>query len=403
MIAGDSGARPTWVWKFGGSSVATPERLRAVGAKVAAAAEGARLAVVVSAMGKTTDQLLGLARETSPGLHRRELDMLLTSGERISMALLAMAVRDAGREAVSLTGSQAGIVTTSDHNQARIIEVRPQRVREALDTGAVVIVGGFQGVSVDKEVTTLGRGGSDTTAVALAASLGAECTIWSDVDGVYDADPRVVDDARRLDVLTHDFVLELGLRGAKVLAPEAVDHARRWGVTIKADSTFAPGRGTILCAHAPPGEGRAVAVTADALAVPVHLSGPWAAQADFIQRWEELGLVLRDLHSSGDAVVHTTFLVDPRNTASAPQELASATARAAASGLRCEVHEDRRSIAIVAEGIADLAQLRRRVCAAMTEGGVPQWRVRTTGLVVAMDVPKDRLDDAVRLAHAAGR
>src|SRR5512137_119012 len=178
------------VQKFGGSSVADVEKVRAVAARVAAARrDGRGVCVVVSAMGKTTDELLALAKQVSPSPPRRELDMLLTAGERISMALLAMALEDQGVPAVSFTGSQAGILTDDRHASARIVEVRPVRVHEELDRGRVVIVAGFQGVSPRKEVTTLGRGGSDTTAVALAASLGADCEIYSDVDGVYTADP----------------------------------------------------------------------------------------------------------------------------------------------------------------------------------------------------------------------
>lgn len=393
----------TKVWKFGGSSVATAERIRAVAGRIAEArAAGDRLVVAVSAMGKSTDQLLKLASEVSPSLHRRELDMLLTSGERISMALLAMAVSDTGHPAQSLTGSQAGIVTTSDHNQARIVEVRPQRVRDALDAGQVVIVGGFQGVSVTKEVTTLGRGGSDTTAVALAAALGAECTIYSDVDGVYEADPRVVPEARRLDMVSHDFVLELGLRGAKVLAPEAVDAARRWGVTIRAESTFAPGTGTILVAGPEPGWGRAVAVTSDAMVMPVEITGPREAARSLLCDLEDRGLVVRDLEERESAdELWIRCSLDPRNTTSAGEILDGARAEAERVGLRCVVDDDWRPVAVVAEGLAEAAPLRRRMCAALAEGGVPIRRLRASGLGTVVEVPKVTLDQAVRAVFGA--
>ena len=202
------------VHKYGGSSVATPERLKSIADRIVEHHRAGLLpVVVVSAMGRTTDALLALTREVSEAPHRRELDMILTAGERISMALLAMAIGDRGLEAVSFTGSQAGIITTTDHNCARIIEVRPIRVLEAIDQGKVVIVGGFAGVSTDKEVTTLGRGGSDTTAIALAAALQAEsCDIFSDVDGVYTADPKLVEQAERIDRLAAGEILELGLR-----------------------------------------------------------------------------------------------------------------------------------------------------------------------------------------------
>ncbi|HAN32865.1 MAG TPA: aspartate kinase [Myxococcales bacterium] len=216
------------VKKFGGSSVKDTARIRAVATHIAeAVGRGERVVAVVSAMGKTTDALMDLAHEVSPHPDRRELDMLLTAGERISMSLIAMAVRDQGVPATSLTGSQCGIITNDQAGAARIVEVRPYRVEDALDAGHVVIVAGFQGVSYRREVTTLGRGGSDTTAVALAAALGAEaCEIYTDVDGVYSADPRVVIDAKRLSELSYDEMLELARGGAKVLAEEAVSWAR---------------------------------------------------------------------------------------------------------------------------------------------------------------------------------
>ncbi|HEY6910983.1 MAG TPA: aspartate kinase [Myxococcales bacterium] len=234
------------VQKYGGSSVADAEKIQRVAARVAQTRQGGhQVVVVVSAMGDTTDELLALARKVTADPHRRELDMLLTAGERISMALLGMALHARGVDAVSFTGSQSGIITDGAHTSARIVEVRPVRILEALDRGKVVIVAGYQGVSRDKEVTTLGRGGSDTTAVALAAALEAEvCEICSDVDGVYTADPRIVPGARRLSELSHEEMQELALSGARVLNAQAVEFARDRGITIHARSTFAPGPGT---------------------------------------------------------------------------------------------------------------------------------------------------------------
>lgn len=227
---------PIVVQKYGGSSVADVARIQAVADRIVATCQGGRRVVaVVSAMGKTTDSLIKLAHEVTPSPDRRELDMLLTAGERISMSLLAMAVRARGLPATSLTGSQCGILTNDSPGGARIVEVRPFRVEDALDQGHVVIVAGFQGVSYRREVTTLGRGGSDTTAVALAAALGAEsCEIYSDVDGVYTADPRLVKDARRLDAMTHDEMLALARCGAKVLGSDAVAYARMHGIALYA-------------------------------------------------------------------------------------------------------------------------------------------------------------------------
>lgn len=228
--------QPIIVQKFGGSSVADVAGIRRVAAHaVATRRSGKRVVVVVSAMGKTTDGLVKLAHEVTPTPDRRELDMLLTAGERIAMAILAMAIRDLGEPATSLTGSQCGLITNDAPGGARIVEVRPFRVQDALDAGQIVIVAGFQGVSWKKEVTTLGRGGSDTTAVALAAALSAEaCEIYSDVDGVYSADPRKVADARRLDELGHDEMLAMARAGAKVLGADAVAWARLHDVALYA-------------------------------------------------------------------------------------------------------------------------------------------------------------------------
>ncbi len=234
------------VQKFGGSSVADVERIRKVAARVAARrAEGHQLVVVVSAMGDTTDELLSLAKRMSADPPRRELDMLLTCGERISMALLSMALHEQGVPAISFTGSQSGIITDDTHAQARIVEVRPVRIREELGRGKVVIVAGYQGVSRNREVTTLGRGGSDTTAVALAAALGAEaCEIYSDVEGVFSADPRVVPEARKLEALDYGTMQELAAAGARVLNAQAVEFARQAGIVIDARSTHGGGTGS---------------------------------------------------------------------------------------------------------------------------------------------------------------
>ena len=245
-----SAVQPVVVQKYGGSSVADVARILEVADRIVATCKaGRRVVAVVSAMGKTTDGLVKLAYEVCDTPDRRELDMLLTAGERISMSLLAMAVRARGLPATSLTGSQCGILTNDAPGGARVVEVRPFRVQDALDQGHVVIVAGFQGVSYRREVTTLGRGGSDTTAVALAAALGAEsCEIYSDVDGVYSADPRVVPDARRLDDLSHDEMLAMARCGAKVLAADAVAYARMHGIALYARAQDGrPGETVVRC------------------------------------------------------------------------------------------------------------------------------------------------------------
>ena len=234
------------VQKYGGTSVRDATRIQRVAERIVAAAEeGQKVCVVVSAMGDTTDELLDLAAQISVAPHARELDMLLTAGERISMALLSMAIIERGREAISFTGSQAGIVTDTAHGKARIVDVRARRVLEALDAGRIAIVAGFQGVSTEFDVTTLGRGGSDTTAVALAAALGADvCEIYTDVDGVFTADPRIVPEARKLHAVSYEEMLELSACGAKVLMVRCVEYARNYGVLVHVRSSFTKSDGT---------------------------------------------------------------------------------------------------------------------------------------------------------------
>ena len=245
------------VQKYGGSSVADAEGLKRVANRIVATKRaGHQVVVVVSAMGDTTDELIDLANQVSPLPNGRELDMLLTAGERISMALLAMAIGNLGHEARSFTGSQAGVLTTSTHGKARIIDVTPSRITEALNEGAIAIVAGFQGISQDtKDVTTLGRGGSDTTAVALAAALDADvCEIYTDVDGVFSADPRVVPAARKLKTVTYEEMLELAASGAKVLHLRCVEYARRYDLPIHVRSSFTNNEGTWVVKDHPEGD-----------------------------------------------------------------------------------------------------------------------------------------------------
>ena len=244
------------VQKYGGSSVADAAGMKRVANRIVAAKrDGNQVVVVVSAMGDTTDELIDLAKQITPIPSGRELDMLLTAGERISMALLAMAITNLGHEARSFTGSQAGVITTSTHGRARIIDVTPGRIQEALKEGAIAIVAGFQGISQDtKDVTTLGRGGSDTTAVALAAALDADvCEIYTDVDGVFSADPRVVPNARKLKTVTYEEMLELAASGAKVLHLRCVEYARRYDLPIHVRSSFSTNEGTWVVKDHPEG------------------------------------------------------------------------------------------------------------------------------------------------------
>ncbi len=248
MVSAEALPARTVVMKFGGTSVADAERIkRAARRIVEAREEGSRVVAVLSARGKTTDELTAMAHEVSPRPDPREMDMLLSTGERISCALAAMVINDLGHEAISLTGSQAGIVTDTSHTRARILDVRATRIEAALDEGQIVLVAGFQGVSTARDVTTLGRGGSDTTAVALAAALSADvCEIYTDVAGVFSADPRVVPNARKLVQVSFEEMLEMAASGAKVLQLRAVEYARNHGVRVHCRSSFEDGPGTFV-------------------------------------------------------------------------------------------------------------------------------------------------------------
>ena len=247
QLAADAAVRGVdlLVKKFGGTSVGDVQKIKDVARRLVAAHEaGHRVVGVLSAMGDTTDELIRLAHEVSPRPHPREYDMLLSVGERISNALCAMAIHDLGHEAVSLTGSQAGILTDTSHGKAKIVEVRAQRIHAALDEGRIVLVAGFQGVSTDHEVTTLGRGGSDATAVALAAALGGACEIYTDVEGVYTADPRLVPEALKLPRISYEEMLEMAATGARVMMARSIEIARSYGVPLHVRSAFSDSDGT---------------------------------------------------------------------------------------------------------------------------------------------------------------
>ncbi|MEI7705222.1 MAG: aspartate kinase [Deltaproteobacteria bacterium] len=379
------------VQKFGGSSVADVEKVRKVAERVAAARrDGRRICVVVSAMGKTTDELLALARKVSPSPARRELDMLLTAGERISMALLAMALEDLGVPAVSFTGSQAGILTDEQHASARIVEVRPVRVWEELDRGRVVIVAGFQGVSPRKEVTTLGRGGSDTTAVALAASLGADCEIYSDVDGVYTADPRVVENPRRLDEISYEEMQELARAGAKVLNADAVEFARQKGIAIHARATSGSAAETVVRGHAAPGD-RVAGVTSQKGLALVEL--PWGGLAPAIAALGRRGATPVEVAALGGRALLVIPLDNVHEWPAARGDLVAAVPDAAVDD------RDAGSVSVVGSRAGAGPGLLLDVVAALREVGEEPRAVLATPLRVTAFCAAARAPDAVRLLH----
>lgn len=391
------------VQKYGGSSVANPDKLRQVAQRIMQTkAAGHDVAVVVSAMGKTTDELLRLAQQVSPTPERRELDMLLSTGERISMALLSMAIRQLGGEAISFTGSQAGILTNDRHVDARIVEVRPYRVQDELSRGKIVIVAGYQGVSYRREVTTLGRGGSDTTAVALAAALDAAwCEICSDVDGVYTADPRVVPQARRIDVLGYEETQELAEAGAKVLNAQAVEFAREKGIAIFARATDAPpmtradeGDGSIIRKDAPQAPGAVRAVTSEKQIFLLH--GPGSEAENLLSFLDEREAAWKQFHWQGAGADRFSLVL-------ALENLHDRENFAAELGRRCgnAVHLNREAGAVsaVGAGINQASRNLREGTAILRQAGLVPLQISTSSFRISWVLPPDAVAPAVRDLH----
>lgn len=390
------------VHKYGGTSVDGPERIRAVARRVAAArAAGHEMLVVVSAMGQTTDELLRLAREVSPDPSRRELDMLLTTGERVSMALLAMALGDLGVPAISFTGSQSGILTDGGHGSARIVAVRPERLRRELEQGRVVIVAGFQGVDPDtKEITTLGRGGSDTTAVALAASFGrARCETYTDVAGVFSADPRAVPGARVIPKLDYRVCSTLAHLGGRVLHARCVDLAAREGVPLVVRSSFDESPGTEIGDFDMEGPRVEAVAHRDDCAVAVAEStagGPGTARAlieAVAGALPELELVAHERAAEARATLTWT---GSREDAEA---LEKAFAGLAGAGWTLRIEHDAAFVSVIGLGLG--AGEAARAEAALERAGVAMLELRLSPTALVFRVPGGRAADAVRALHAA--
>ena len=390
---------PIVVQKYGGSSVADVEKVRKVASRVRARREeGYQVVVVVSAMGDTTDDLLALAKQVSPDPPRRELDMLLTCGERISMALLSMALQDLGVPAISFTGSQSGIITNDVHAQARIVEVRPYRIEDELAAGKVVIVAGYQGVSYKREVTTLGRGGSDTTAVALAAALGAEaCEIYSDVDGVFSADPRVVPEAKKLSELSYEEMQELASAGGKVLNAQAVEFARQKGIVILARSTFGGGTGTAVGEARVPADVRVKAVAQDGDLAVLRVEGGAGRLSEVLEFLDARGVRGRLLAADGLAGEGRVFIAAPLQDVHGVEALKRDLAARFGEGVRLE--EGLGTVTCVGAGMnADFGCARRALAAAEALGAKVHG-LHTSPLQLTLLVGREHLAALTRRLH----
>jgi aspartate kinase len=388
------------VQKYGGSSVADVQKLRAVAARVMQTrAHGHDVVVVVSAMGDSTDDLLAMAKQVSPNPDRRELDMLLSAGERISMALLSMAIRELGGDAISFTGSQSGIITNDRHVDARIIEVRPFRVQDELARGRIVVIAGYQGVSYRKEVTTLGRGGSDTTAVAMAAALDAEyCEICSDVDGVYSADPRVVAGASRIGVLSYEETQEMAEAGAKVLNAQAVEFAKERGIAIYARATQSPlpGRqpeldGTVVRKSAPRMPGTVVGVASERDLIVLEAEGPLAPLLALL---DEYGVSGKQLHVFGG---RTTLAISRENLHDEARLREGLGRRV---GGQARLVDGLGAVSVVGAGINSTYSNVRAGVDTLTSAGIMPSGMATSSFRITWMIARDITADAVRALHA---
>ena len=400
------------VQKYGGSSVADAEGITRVAKRIVEARiAGNEVVVVVSAMGDTTDELLDLAASVSPLTPGRELDMLLTAGERIAMSLLAMAIRGLGIEARSYTGSQAGMLTDARHGSARIVDVIPRRVREALDVGAVAIVAGFQGMNKGTgDITTLGRGGSDTTAVALAAALNADvCEIYTDVDGIFTADPRVVPSARKIDRITSEEMLELAAAGAKVLYIRAVEYARRHGVTLHVRSSFNTTEGTIVFT---PTDGETMeepiiaGLAADLSEAKITVAGVpdipgKAAQIFTIVASTEanIDMIVQNVSAAATGLTDISFTLPKSEGAVVLRALESA--QADVGFLSLQYDDQIGKLALVGAGMRTNAGVSAKLFTALYEAGINIEMISTSEIRISVVTRAATINEALRVVHTA--
>jgi aspartate kinase len=394
----------TIVQKYGGTSVAGPEEIKRVAARIVKTAEaGNKVCAVVSAMGHTTDELIQLAALVTSAPHPRELDVLLTSGERISMALVSMAINDLGHEAISFTGSQAGIVTDTSHGRARIVEMRRGRVHEALDSGQIAIVAGFQGVSTTRDITTLGRGGSDTTAVALAASLHAEvCEIYTDVDGVYSADPRIVPNARKLKQVSYEEMLDLAAAGARVLALRSVEYARNHGVKIHVRSSFNDTEGTWIVKEEDMEQAIISGIAHDTSEAKVTIrrvpDRPGVAGRTF-RPLAEAGINIGEIvqNTSLDGLADISFTLPEDELTRAEPILEQLSREIEAEGFTSE--RDIAKVSVIGAGMKTNPGVAAAIFEALADAGINIEIISTSSIRVSCVVPASECDRAVNVIH----
>lgn len=400
------------VQKYGGSSLETPERIRSVAERIVATKkQGNDVVVVCSAMGDTTDELLDMAAQVNPVPPAREMDMLLTAGERISNALVAMAIESYGAKAQSFTGSQAGVLTTERHGNARIVDVTPGRVREALDEGKICLVAGFQGVNREsKDVTTLGRGGSDTTAVALAAALEADvCEIYSDVDGVYTADPRIVKNAQKLEQLSFEEMLELAAVGSKILVLRSVEYARAFGVPLRVRSSYSNDPGTLVAGSMediPVEEAVLSGVATDKSEAKISVLGipdsPGAASVVFRALADaeiNIDMVIQNVSSLEDNRTDITFTCPRSDGPRAMELLRNLQAK---HGWENVLYDDQiGKVSLVGAGMKSHPGVTAVFCEALRDAGINIELISTSEIRISVLIREANVDEATRVLHEA--
>lgn len=391
---------PLIVQKYGGSSVSDVDKLKLIATMIATVKkQGIDVVVVVSAMGKTTNQLIYMAKSISSDPPRREMDMLLSTGERTSMALLCIALKEEGIESISLTGSQAGIITNDRHNDARVIEVRPIRVIDEVEKGKVVVIGGFQGVSYKRDITTLGRGGSDTSAVALAAALNAErCEIYSDVDGVYTSDPGIVKDAKHLPEISYQQIQEMSEAGAKVLNAQAVQFAKEAKIALYARGTFSPGKETIIKDATKSELSGVLAVVYEKEIVRIYVHD--ADKIDWVLEYlEENQIPIKEFQVSGiagDRGYKCSFIISTNNLYNweKVKEILQEKLR---DGIY--INESLGALSIIGEGFSRNNDALTKTLKLLSRSGINYYGINTTSFRISVLVEKYLLEEAVKICH----
>lgn len=386
----------TIVQKYGGSSVADVDKIKQIAGQIAKKKnEGYKVAVVVSAMGKTTNGLIELAKSVCKSPDKREMDMLLSTGERITMSILCMALKDQGYDAISLTGSQAGIITNDCHNDAKVIEVRPFRVQDELDKGKIVVIGGFQGVSYKRDITTLGRGGSDTSAVALAAALDAEsCEIYSDIDGIYTADPNIVENSKHLPEISFEMMQEMSLSGAKVLNSDAVQFAKEKNIAIYARSTFSSEKETIVrkLSNSIPNGIKAISSETNLVRCISTANKPSSYQ-NLLKFLEENNIPIKEASLNN---TYSSIIFSPNNIYNYDQLI---------NNLKENYHtsllfEKISLLSLIGEGVNNNPSISNKTIALLNNNNIEQFGLTITSLKLSFILKPETIEKAVKVCHS---